>query len=30
MIDKISLKKIIVDFKYYSNNLMNTSYEEGV
>ena len=28
MIDKISLKKIIVDFKYYSNNLMNTSYEE--
>lgn len=28
MIDKISLKKIIVDFNYYSNNLINTSYEE--
>ena len=28
MIDKISLKKIIVDYNYYSNNLINTSYEE--
>ena len=28
MIDKISLKKIIVDFNYYLNNLINTSYEE--
>lgn len=29
MVDKIYLKKIITDFQRYSNNLMNTNYEES-
>lgn len=28
MVDKICLKKVITDFQRYSNNLMNTNYEE--